>query len=98
MNVAKVYQAKKRINTEFVGQLIRIMPGNDIKLTYFNVRGRAEVSRMILAQAGVKYEDERIAREDWPALQPSIFFKKTRISLNFSIYRNAISTIAGFDF
>ena len=52
-------------------QLMRIMAGNDIKLTYFNLRGRAEVPRLILAQAGVKYEDNRIAREDWLALKPS---------------------------
>jgi len=38
----------------------------NIKLTYFNVRGRAEPSRLILAQAGVDYEDFRFEREDWP--------------------------------
>ena len=42
-----------------------------IKLTYFNLRGRAEPSRLILAQAGVQYEDHRIQREEWPALKES---------------------------
>ena len=31
-----------------------------IKLTYFDARGRAETSRLILAYAGVDYQDERI--------------------------------------
>jgi len=35
------------------------MPSS-IKLTYFDARGRAETSRLILAYAGVAYEDERI--------------------------------------
>ena len=42
-----------------------------MKLTYFNLRGRAELSRLILAQAGEDYIDERIERADWPKLKPS---------------------------
>jgi len=42
-----------------------------IKLTYFNVRGRAEISRLILAQAGVAYEDHRLPREEWPSMKPN---------------------------
>ena len=38
-----------------------------IRLIYFNARGRAEVSRMILAQAGVEYEDVRYNQEEWQA-------------------------------
>ena len=45
-----------------------------IKLTYFNTRGRAEPSRLILAQAGVDYEDIRIEREDWPKYKESKIF------------------------
>ncbi|OXA52352.1 glutathione S-transferase 1 [Folsomia candida] len=41
------------------------------KLTYFNMRGRAECIRMIFAAAGTKYEDNRIASEDWPAVKAS---------------------------
>ncbi|XP_070544580.1 hematopoietic prostaglandin D synthase-like [Ptychodera flava] len=39
------------------------------KLTYFNGRGRGEVSRMIFALAGVEYEDNRIAMEEWGKLK-----------------------------
>ena len=42
-----------------------------MKLIYFNGKGRAEPARLILAQAGVDYEDHRIEFADWPALKPS---------------------------
>lgn len=35
------------------------------KLYYFNVRGSAESSRIVFAQAGVKYEDIRYETEQW---------------------------------
>ena len=41
------------------------------KLTYFNGRGRAEIIRFIFAQAGVAYEDNRVAGEDWIKFKPS---------------------------
>ena len=44
-----------------------------MKLTYFNGKGRAEPARLILAQAGVEYEDIRIEFNEWPALKPSKF-------------------------
>merc|ERR1711892_54430 len=47
-----------------------IMSG--IKLTYFNLKGRAELARLILAQAEVEYEDCRIEKEDWPELKKSL--------------------------
>ena len=33
---------------------------SELKLTYYNLRGRGETARLILAQAGVHYEDERL--------------------------------------
>ena len=33
---------------------------SDIKLIHYNVKGKAETSRLILAYAGVEYEDKRI--------------------------------------
>jgi hypothetical protein len=47
------------------------MPAKNIKLVYFNARGRAELARLILAQAGADYEDKRVERSDWPAYKPS---------------------------
>ncbi len=40
-------------------------------LTSFDVRGRAEVARLILAQAGVDYEDNRVTEDSWKAFKPS---------------------------
>jgi len=41
------------------------------KLTYFNIRGRAEIIRLIFAVADEKYEDVRIEKDKWPALKSS---------------------------
>ncbi|KAF8366682.1 hypothetical protein PRIPAC_84511 [Pristionchus pacificus] len=40
------------------------------KLTYFDLRGRAESIRQVFAYAGVAYEDVRIPRAKWPELKP----------------------------
>ena len=40
------------------------------KLSYFNGRGLAEVSRLILVAAGQKFEDVRFEREQWPNYKP----------------------------
>lgn len=39
------------------------------RLYYFNGRGRAEVSRLIFATVGQKFEDVRIEQADWPKFQ-----------------------------
>jgi glutathione S-transferase len=46
------------------------------KLTYFDARGRAEMSRLIFAQAGVEYEDVRVNKKDWPKLKPKMPFNQ----------------------
>merc|ERR1712212_1021644 len=52
--------------------LKHILNMSGIKLIYFNSKGRAETTRLILAQAGVSYEDKRIEKEEWPALKASL--------------------------
>jgi len=46
----------------------------EYKLTYFNLRARAEVSRLLFAAAGVKYEDIRVEKSRWPELKPTTPF------------------------
>jgi len=41
------------------------------KLTYFDIRGKAEIIRIIFAQLGVEYEDIRIRQDKWADLKPS---------------------------
>lgn len=40
-------------------------------LTYFNGRGRAELARLLFAEAGVAYEDKRLTGEQWGSLKAS---------------------------
>jgi glutathione S-transferase len=49
------------------------------KLTYLNARGRAEIARIMFAEAGVEYEDHRIEFEDWPNIKPTVPFGKVPI-------------------
>lgn len=45
-------------------------------LSYFDVRGRAEPSRMLFALAEVKYTDKRVSHLDWPQFKPSKYKTK----------------------
>ena len=44
------------------------------KLTYFDVRGRGELSRYVLHAAGQKFEDNRVGGESWQAMKESKLF------------------------
>ena len=60
MHVVFTYMSSDRIKASMV----------KYTLTYFNGRGRAEVSRLLFALADVEYEDERIVSENWPKMKP----------------------------
>eukprot|EP00916_Digyalum_oweni_P024081 GHVL01039849.1.p1 GENE.GHVL01039849.1~~GHVL01039849.1.p1 ORF type:complete len:206 (+),score=9.40 GHVL01039849.1:384-1001(+) len=38
----------------------------DIKVFYFDARGRAEIIRLVLSLAGQDFDDVRFSREEWP--------------------------------
>lgn len=44
------------------------------KLTYFNARGSAELIRLIFAQTGITYEDQRLTSEEWAVMKPNTPF------------------------
>lgn len=48
--------------------------GSDFKLTYFGVRGRGELPRLLFAARERKFEDVRIKQEDWPTLKPETVY------------------------
>jgi len=41
-------------------------------LTYFNIPGRGEASRMTFHYAGVDFEDKRVEFSEWPALKSNV--------------------------
>jgi glutathione S-transferase len=45
---------------------------SDIKLTYFDAKGRAEISRLILSYSGVKFTNERLSGEQFGAIKSSL--------------------------
>ena len=57
-----------------------------IKLTYFNFRGRAEVSRLMLKYKDVDFEDCRINQDQWKELKPSKIYYFTESSYFIYIY------------
>ncbi|KAH3893236.1 probable glutathione S-transferase 7 [Dreissena polymorpha] len=44
------------------------------KLHYFDVRGRAELSRYLFLAAGRDFEDNRIPQDEWPNVKPTLVY------------------------
>ena len=57
-----------------------------IKLTYFQLKGRGEISRLILAAGNLPFDDHRIEFGDWMALKPS---KEEKRSISFIAIYNS---------
>ncbi|KAJ3146840.1 hypothetical protein HK101_002290 [Irineochytrium annulatum] len=53
------------------------------RLQYWNIRGRGELSRLILTKAGAKWEDEPIERVKWPETKPTTPFGQVPILVEY---------------
>ena len=51
------------------------------KVSYFNARGFAEMIRMMFAEKGIEFEDERYTSESWPEHKPSEVFCSFSLNL-----------------
>ncbi|XP_013071554.2 glutathione S-transferase 4-like isoform X2 [Biomphalaria glabrata] len=72
------------------------MANAKLKLLYFEDRGRAEVSRIILAAAGKEYEDVRFPFEDWPKFKPETpYGQAPALSVDGVVYAQTLA-INGF--
>lgn len=46
------------------------------KLTYFNIRARAETARLVLELAGASYENDFVDFQTWPTLKANYPYKQ----------------------
>ena len=63
---------------------------DEIRLFYFPIRGRAEIARLILAQAGIAYQDIRIKREDFLKVKCCPKKKKNNATQNLNVQVKSI--------
>ncbi|KAJ3636069.1 hypothetical protein MTP99_008909 [Tenebrio molitor] len=77
------------------------------KLTYFDVRGLAEASRLLFKYGDIDFEDVRIKREEWPQLKettpfgqvPVLEYKGRKVGQSIAIarYVGKLVKLAGND-
>tara|TARA_R110002050_G_scaffold69678_1_gene150809 strand:- start:947 stop:1249 length:303 start_codon:yes stop_codon:yes gene_type:complete len=62
--IANHFPSRNRLTSKFLDLLSSIMA--EATLTYFDIRGRAELARLVLEHSGTKYNDKRVTFEEWP--------------------------------
>ena len=55
---------------------------SDIKLTYWDLKGRGEISRLILSYSGARFTDERLTEAQFNAIRSSLAYGQMHI-LNY---------------
>ena len=61
-------------------------------MVYFDIKGRAEVPRLVLHAAKIEFEDQRIQFGEWPALKPSSqpLFSKSAKPPNLCLFTDTL--------
>lgn len=68
------------------------MSAPQLKVTYFDGTGRAELTRLLLTFGGVEFVDERITNADFPALKPTLpLGQLPTITVNGTIYSQSMA-------
>lgn len=68
------------------------MSAPQLKVTYFNGTGRAELTRLLLTFGGVEFVDERIEGADFPALKPTLpLGQLPTITVNGTVYSQSMA-------
>ena len=57
-----------------------------LKLEYFDIRGRGELPRMIMACGNVQFEDKRFTFEQWAEHKPSWCIDLLAFTITKSLY------------
>lgn len=63
------------------------------KVTYFDVRGRAEVIRLLLEETNTPYHERRISIEEWPELKSNFTFGQIPVYEEGELLLNQCNTI-----
>ena len=70
----------------------------EVKLTYFDIKARAELTRILLAAGGIPYEDNRVnfppthGVEQWMALKPKTPLKQLPGILSSPVITNHVGS------
>lgn len=73
-HIGKNYVGCSRSQSPFIKEEIECPQKPEFKLTFFNARGNAEMSRMILAYSGVPFEDQRVTFEEFRQMKKGTFY------------------------
>jgi hypothetical protein len=64
---------------DFLSGLFESQEPETYRLTYFDIRGRAEFIRWLFAYSQQPFTDDRINMTDWPVLKPTVPFEQVPV-------------------
>ena len=67
--IERNYVGCRRSQSPFIKEEVETPQRPEFKLTFFNARGNAEMSRMILAYSGIPFEDKRVTFEEFKQMK-----------------------------